>query len=207
LPDAQSAGMLACMPKTVDVVVLGLGVGGEAVAGSLAESGLEVVGVESTLVGGECPYWGCIPSKMMVRAAGLLAEARRIPGMAGEATVRPDYGPVAQRIRDEATTNWDDKAAVQRLTDKGASVVRGVGRLTGPGEVTVGDQVFRARRAVVLGTGTKPSIPPISGLDATPYWTNREAIEAKDPPASLLVIGGGAIGLELAQAFARLARR
>jgi pyruvate/2-oxoglutarate dehydrogenase complex dihydrolipoamide dehydrogenase (E3) component len=195
--------MLSGMAKTVDVVVLGLGVGGEAVAGSLAESGLEVVGVESTLVGGECPYWGCIPSKMMVRSAGLLAEARRIPGMAGEASVRPDYGPVAQRIRDEATTNWDDKVAVERLTDKGVSVIRGVGRLTGPGEVSVDDQVFLARRAVVLGTGTKPSIPPISGLDATPYWTNREAIEAKEPPDSLLVIGGGAIGLELAQVFAR----
>ena len=191
------------MPKTVDVVVLGLGVGGEAVAGGLAEAGLDVVGVESTLVGGECPYWGCIPSKMMVRSAGLLAEARRIEGMAGDATVRPDYGPVAQRIREEATADWDDAAAVERLEGKGAAVVRGVGRLTGPGEVTVDGQVFRARRAVVLGTGTKPSIPPIPGLADTPYWTNRDAIEAKVPPISLLVIGGGAIGLELAQAFAR----
>jgi pyruvate/2-oxoglutarate dehydrogenase complex dihydrolipoamide dehydrogenase (E3) component len=195
--------MLAGMPKTVDVVVLGLGVGGEAVAGGLAEAGLDVVGVESTLVGGECPYWGCIPSKMMVRSAGLLAEARRIEGMAGDATVRPDYGPVAQRIREEATADWDDAAAVERLEGKGAAVVRGVGRLTGPGEVTVDGQVFRARRAVVLGTGTKPSIPPIPGLADTPYWTNRDAIEAKVPPISLLVIGGGAIGLELAQAFAR----
>ena len=195
--------MLAGMPKTVDVVVLGLGVGGEAVAGGLAEAGLEVVGVESTLIGGECPYWGCIPSKMMVRSAGLLAEARRIDGMAGDATVRPDYGPVAQRIREEGTADWDDQAAAERLEGKGATLVRGVGRLTGPREVSVGDQVFHAERAVVLATGTKPSIPPIPGLADTPYWTNREAIEAKVPPDSLLVIGGGAIGLELAQAFAR----
>ena len=191
------------MMEVVDVVVVGLGPGGEDVAGRLAEAGLDVVGVESTLVGGECPYWGCVPSKMMVPAAGLLAEARRIPGMAGDADVHPDYTPVAQRIRDEATDDWNDQAAVDRFTGKGGRFVRGVGRITGPGQVRVGDQIFHARRGMVLATGLRPVAPPVPGLSQLPYWTNREAIEAKEPPESLLVLGGGAIGLELGQAFAR----
>lgn len=191
------------MAQEVDVVVIGLGVGGEDLAGKLAESGLEVVGVERQLVGGECPYWGCVPSKMMIRAADLLAEGRRIPGMAGQSRVAPDYSPVAARIRDEATDDWDDTVAADRLVDKGATLVRGVARLTGPGEVTVGDQVFTTRRGVVVAAGTTPSIPPVDGLADTPYWTNRDAIEAKEPPGSLIVLGGGAIGAELAQVFAR----
>jgi pyruvate/2-oxoglutarate dehydrogenase complex dihydrolipoamide dehydrogenase (E3) component len=142
------------MTEQVDVVVVGLGPGGEEVAGKLAEAGLSVVGVEGKLVGGECPYWGCVPSKMMIRAANLLAEARRIPGMAGQATVRPDWAPVAARIRDEATDDWDDKVAVDRFVGKGGRFVRGWARLAGPGRVAVGDEVFEARRGVVLGTGT-----------------------------------------------------
>lgn len=191
------------MAQEVDVVVIGLGVGGEDLAGKLAESGLEVVGVERQLVGGECPYWGCVPSKMMIRAAHLLAEGRRIRGMAGQSRVAPDYSPVAARIRDEATDDWDDTVAADRLVDKGATLVRGVARLTGPGEVTVGDQVFTTRRGVVVAAGTTPSIPPVDGLADTPSWTNRDAIEAKEPPGSLIVLGGGAIGAELAQVFAR----
>src|SRR5881398_3864999 len=107
------------MAEQVDVVVVGLGVGGEEVAGRLAEAGLTVVGVEARLVGGECPYWGCVPSKMMIRAGNLLAEARRIPGMAGRAEVHADWAPVARRIRDEATDNWDDVVAADRFTGKG----------------------------------------------------------------------------------------
>jgi pyruvate/2-oxoglutarate dehydrogenase complex dihydrolipoamide dehydrogenase (E3) component len=187
----------------VDVVVIGMGVGGEEVAGRLAEAGLAVVGIEGRLVGGECPYWGCVPSKMMIRAGTLLAEARRVPGMAGEVQVRPDWTPVARRVRDEATDSWDDTVAVDRFVGKGGRFVRGWGRLTGPGRVQVGDEVYEASRAIVLGTGTAPSIPPIDGLDGTPYWTNREAIEAATLPASLLVLGGGAIGLELASVYAR----
>src|SRR6266702_1472561 len=135
--------------EAVDVVVIGLGPGGEYAAGLLAEAGLRVVGVESRLVGGEGPYWGCIPSKMMIRAADLLAEARRVPGMAGESEVRPDWAPVAKRIREEATDTWNDKVAADRLIGKGAELVRGYGKVTGPGEVTVGDRVFRARRGIV----------------------------------------------------------
>ncbi len=191
------------MTEQVDVVVLGLGVGGEEVAGRLAEAGLEVVGIEQGLVGGECPYWGCIPSKMMIRAGNLLAEARRVDGMAGHSDVTPDWAPVADRIRVEATDDWNDRVAVDRFTGKGGRFVRGGGRLVGPGAVEVDGERFDARRAVVLATGTVPVIPPIAGLSDTPYWTNREAIEAKTLPASLLVLGGGAVGLELAQVYAR----
>ncbi|RIV38874.1 dihydrolipoyl dehydrogenase family protein [Micromonospora radicis] len=194
-------------PELVDVVVLGLGVGGEEVAGRLAEAGLVVVGVERNLVGGECPYWGCIPSKMMIRAANAVAEARRVDTLAGSVQVRPDWAPVARRIREEATDNWDDRAAVRRFTDKGGRLVRGSGRLDGPGRVRVGDRVFQARHGIVLGTGTRPSVPPLDGLADTPYWTNREAVEIADLPGSLLVLGGGAIGLELAQVFARFGVR
>jgi pyruvate/2-oxoglutarate dehydrogenase complex dihydrolipoamide dehydrogenase (E3) component len=191
------------MSEQVDVVVIGLGVGGEEVAGRLAEAGLTVVGIEDRLVGGECPYWGCIPSKMMIRAANLLAEGRRVDGMAGSAQVSPDWAPVARRIRDEATDNWNDQVAVDRFTGKGGRFVRGRGRLVAPGRVAVGDVELHAASAVVVATGTQPAIPPIDGLAGTPYWTNREAIEAETLPASLLVLGGGAIGLELAQAYAR----
>ncbi|MBM0236990.1 FAD-dependent oxidoreductase [Micromonospora sp. ATA32] len=194
-------------PELVDVVVVGLGVGGEEVAGRLAEAGLTVVGVERDLVGGECPYWGCVPSKMMIRAANALAEARRVDGLAGTAQVQPDWAPVAKRIREEATDNWNDKAAVDRFTGKGGRFVRGSGRLDGPGRVRVGEQVFQARHGIVLGTGTRPSVPPIDGLADTPYWTNHQAIEVEELPESLLILGGGAIGLELAQVFARFGVR
>ncbi|MCZ7440418.1 FAD-dependent oxidoreductase [Micromonospora sp. WMMC241] len=194
-------------PEVVDVVVVGLGVGGEEVAGRLAEAGLDVVGIERDLVGGECPYWGCVPSKMMIRAANALAEAHRVNELAGSAQVRPDWAPVAKRIREEATDTWDDKAAVDRFTGKGGRFVRGSGRLDGPNRVRVGDQVFEARFAVVLGTGTRPSVPPIDGLADTPYWTNHQAIEVEELPGTLLVLGGGAIGLELAQVFARFGVR
>ena len=195
------------MVERVDAVVVGLGVGGEEVAGRLAEAGLSVVGIENRLVGGECPYWGCVPSKMMIRAANLIAEARRIDGMAGRADVQPDWAPVARRIRDDATDSWDDRVAVDRLTGKGARFVRGRGRLAGPGRVVVDDQDFHASRAVVIGTGTEPAIPPIDGLAGTPYWTNREAIEVETLPESLIVLGGGSIGVELAQVFARFGVR
>jgi pyruvate/2-oxoglutarate dehydrogenase complex dihydrolipoamide dehydrogenase (E3) component len=195
--------------QDVDIVVIGMGPGGEYVAGTLAGAGLSVAAVESRLVGGECPYWGCIPSKIMVRSADLVAEARRIPGMAGRATVEPEWAPVAGRVRD-ATDTWDDTAAAERFTSKGGILVRGHGRVTAPGEVTVtrGGQdapprVLRARRGIVIATGTRAAVPPIPGLAGTPFWTNREAIETERVPRSLVILGGGAIGAELAQVFAR----
>ena len=195
------------MDEQADVVVLGMGPGGEEVAGRLAEAGLDVVGIEKQLLGGECPYWGCVPSKMMIRAGNLLTEARRIPGMAGDATVRADWTPVARRIREEATDTWDDRVAVERFEGKGGRFVRGAGRLTGTRSVSVGNRSIAARRALVIATGTTAAIPPIPGLQGTPYWTNRDAIEAEQPPASLVVLGGGAIGVELGQVFARFGSR
>ncbi len=191
------------MVEHADAVVIGMGPGGEDVAGRLAEAGLDVIGIEKQLVGGECPYWGCVPSKMMIRAANLLAEGRRIPGLAGDSTVTPDWAPVARRIRNEATDNWDDRVAVERFEGKGGRFVRGEGRLAGPGRVQVADTTIEAARAIILATGTRAAVPPIPGLADVPYWTNRQAIEAKELPGSLIVIGGGAVGVELAQVFTR----
>jgi len=198
--------------RDVDVVVIGMGPGAEYAANTLAGSGLAVAGVESRLIGGECPYWGCVPSKMMIRAGNLLAEGRRIGGMAGAARVEPDWAPVARRIRSEATDTWDDAVAADRFTGKGGILFRGHGRITAPGEVTVtlaagGQQVLRARRGIVINAGTEPAVPPIPGLAGTPFWTNREAIETEQVPGSLVVLGGGAIGVELGQVFARFGSR
>jgi pyruvate/2-oxoglutarate dehydrogenase complex dihydrolipoamide dehydrogenase (E3) component len=193
--------------SAVDVVVVGLGPGGESVATELAKAGLRVVAVDRRLVGGECPYYGCIPSKMMIRAADLLAEGRRIPDFAGTSTVTPDWSPVHARIRDEATDDWNDQVAVDRLEDAGVTFVRGGARLTGPRTVEVEGTTYTARTGVVLNTGTEPSAPPIDGLADTPFWDNRDACRLAELPGSLVVIGGGAIGAEMAQAFARFGVR
>jgi pyruvate/2-oxoglutarate dehydrogenase complex dihydrolipoamide dehydrogenase (E3) component len=191
------------MTTNVDVVVIGLGPGGEATATELAKAGLSVVGVDERLVGGECPYYGCIPSKMMIRAGDVLAEGRRIPDFAGEADVRPDYTRVAHRIRDEATDDWNDQVAVDRLEGAGVRFVRGHARLAAPRTVEVGGETLEAARGVVLNPGTSPAAPPIEGLADTPYWTNRDVLRIESAPGSLAVIGGGAIGAEIAQALSR----
>lgn len=191
----------------VDIVIIGLGPGGEDLGGRLAHAGLRVCGVESRLVGGECPYFACIPTKMMARGAGALGEARRVPELAGDARVWPDWTPVADRIRDEATGDWDDSPAARRFESAGGWLLRGHGRVTGAAEVTVesaqGERVLRARRGIVLNPGSAPTIPPIDGLHGTPFWTNREAVRTRTAPRSLLVLGGGPVGLEFAQAFSR----
>jgi pyruvate/2-oxoglutarate dehydrogenase complex dihydrolipoamide dehydrogenase (E3) component len=184
-----------------DAIVVGLGPGGEEVAGKLAEAGLDVVGIEAELLGGECPYWGCIPSKMQVWAASLLAQGRRIPGNAGSSVITPDWAPVARRIREEATDNWDDKVAVDRFEGKGGHFIRGRARVTGAASVEVDGQEITARRALVLATGARAWVPPM--FEQIPHWTNRDAIATETVPASLLVIGGGAVGLELGQAMSR----
>ena len=195
------------MATQCDVVVIGLGPGGEATATQLAQAGLSVVAVDERLVGGECPYFGCIPSKMIVRASDALAEAGRVSGFAGTAEVQPDWAPVHARIRDEATDDWNDQVAVDRLEDAGARFVRGHARLDGARTVVVGDERFEAKRGVVLNPGTAPAAPPIDGLADTPYWTNRDVLRIESVPGSLIVIGGGAIGAELAQALSRFGVR
>jgi pyruvate/2-oxoglutarate dehydrogenase complex dihydrolipoamide dehydrogenase (E3) component len=189
----------------VDVVVLGLGPGGRDAASQLARAGLDVVGIDERLVGGECPFFGCTPTKMMVRAAELLAESRRVPVLAGTSDVRPDWSRVAARVAGEATHAWTDEAEVAELTGSGVTFVRDHARLAGPRTVVVGDgrERYVARRGVVLATGTRPSVPPIDGLAQTPYWTNRDVVRLTSLPDSLAVIGGGSIGAELCQVFAR----
>ena len=194
-------------PRDCDVVVIGLGPGGEEVAERLAERGLDVVGIERELVGGECPYWGCIPTKMMVRATTLITEGRRVNGSAGSAEVHPDISPVAARIRAEATDNWDDRVAVERFVKLGGHFVRGDAHLDGRGRVVVGTDTYSARLGVVVATGSAAVIPPVPGLSEVDYWTNREAVKAERVPESLVVLGGGAIGLEMSQMFRRFGSR
>lgn len=194
--------MRAVDPVTCDVVVLGLGPGGEYAAHKLAEAGLDVVGVDRDLVGGECPFYGCTPSKLMIRAADLLDESAHADVLAGDASVKPDWARPAARIR-EANHDWSDDGHVDALTAVGVRIVRGQGRLAGPGRVVVDGQEYVATRGVVLNTGTSPAVLPIDGLARTPYWTNREVVRVTEVPASLVVIGGGPIGCELAQVFAR----
>jgi len=172
--------------SSVDVVVLGLGAGGEYAARKLAEAGLDVVGVERELVGGECPFYGCTPSKLMIHSAH-----------DGQPFAR-----AAARIR-EANHDWHDDQHAGPLEEAGVRIVRGHGRLAGPGRVEVDGTTYDARLGVVLDTGTEPAVPAVDGLAGTPYWTNRDVMRQTDPPESLVVLGGGPIGCELAQAFAR----
>ncbi len=195
--------MSSTQTTNADVIVIGLGPAGEVVGGRLAGAGLQVVGIEAGLVGGECPYWGCVPSKMMIRASNLLAESRRVGELAGSSTTTPDWGPVARRIREQATDNWDDTVAVDRFVGKGGIFVRGRATITGPRSVKVDDTTYLASRGIVIATGTLAAVPPIPGLAETPYWTNHEIVEVEDLPESLIVLGGGAIGTELAQVMAR----
>ncbi|HEX5086688.1 MAG TPA: NAD(P)/FAD-dependent oxidoreductase [Nocardioides sp.] len=199
--------------QQVDLVVVGLGPGGEALANATASAGLKVVAVDSRLVGGECPYFGCVPTKMMVRASDVVAEAGRASELVGEVTVRTSWAPVAERVAVQATDHWDDRVAVERLEKAGATVLHGVGRLSGVRRVTVtlNDDsepvTFEASKGVVLNPGTRPATPPVEGLADTPFWTNRDAVQVTELPGSLVVVGGGPIGCELAQVFSRFGVR
>ena len=186
----------------IDVIVIGMGPGGEEVAARCADAGLRVLGIESKLVGGECPYWGCVPSKVMVRAADSLAEASRAVGLAGSLSITPEWEKVAARVR-LVTADWNDEVAVKRHEDRGARIVRGRARLAGARAVEVDGVIHTAERGVVIATGSEPAIPPVEGIADVGYWTNRGAIEAREVPRRLVVLGAGAVGLEFAQVFRR----
>jgi pyruvate/2-oxoglutarate dehydrogenase complex dihydrolipoamide dehydrogenase (E3) component len=191
----------------VDVVVLGLGPGGERAASVLARAGLEVVGIEEHLVGGECRYYGCTPSKMLIRSAAALAEVRRAASIVGTASVMPDWRSVADRISSEGTHGWHDDDSVHALEADGVRVIHGRGRLDGPGRVVVGDETFIGHRGVILATGTDPAEPSIPGLGRTPYLTNRDVFKLHELPETLICLGGGAVGVELTQALTRFGVR
>jgi dihydrolipoamide dehydrogenase len=190
-----------------DVVVVGAGPAGEAAAGRCADGGLRVAIVERELVGGECSFWGCVPSKTLIRAGDVLAATRRVPGASAAVAGRLDLAATLA-WRDEMTSGWNDEGALPWLAEKGITLVRGSGRLTGEREVEVttaaGARRLRAARAVILAVGTRPLVPPVDGLRELPPWDNRSATAAKEAPRRLLVLGGGAVGVELAQAFRRL---
>ncbi|WP_457207592.1 dihydrolipoyl dehydrogenase family protein [Nocardioides sp. P5_C9_2] len=186
-----------------DVVVLGLGPGGQELATELAEAGLDTVGVEMHLVGGECPFYGCTPTKIMIRAADHVAMVHRADRLAGPATVSPDWALPAGRITDEATKDWTDDANAKAVQEAGVRLVRGHGRLVAPGVVEVEGVQYEASRGVVLNTGTEPLVLPIDGLADTPYWTNRDVVQLTELPRTLAILGGGPIGCEMAQALSR----
>jgi pyruvate/2-oxoglutarate dehydrogenase complex dihydrolipoamide dehydrogenase (E3) component len=190
--------------RTFDVVVIGAGPAGEVAAGRLGAAGLSAAIVEDRLVGGECSYWACMPSKALLRPYEALAEARRVPGAAEAATGTLDVQAVLDR-RDEIIHDLDDSVQLPWLEDRNVALFRGQGRLAGERRVVVGDEELEATRAVILATGSLPSMPPIEGLDAIDdAWTNREATTAKAIPERLVIMGGGVVGVEMAQAFQTL---
>lgn len=189
--------------RAFDAIVIGAGPAGEVAAGALGEAGLSVAIIESHLVGGECSYYACMPSKALLRPAEALAEARRVPGAREAAPGLLDVASALGR-RDEIIQGLDDSAQLPWLEERRVTLIRGHGRLAGERRVRVDDEVLVARRAVVVAVGSGAVMPPIPGLAEAATWTNREATTAARPPRRLLVLGGGVVGVELAQAWATL---
>jgi pyruvate/2-oxoglutarate dehydrogenase complex dihydrolipoamide dehydrogenase (E3) component len=191
------------MSEEFDVVVIGAGPAGEVAAGRLAERGLQVAIVEEHLIGGECSYYACMPSKALLRPAELLAEVERVPGAREAVTGTLDVAAVLAR-RDQVIHDLDDSVQLPWLEQRNVTVVRGRGRLDGERRVRVGERTLEARQAVIVATGSGAAVPPIPGLRETEHWTNREATIAKNVPARLVILGGGVVGVEMAQAWSSL---
>jgi pyruvate/2-oxoglutarate dehydrogenase complex dihydrolipoamide dehydrogenase (E3) component len=186
-----------------DVIVVGAGPAGEVAAGDLAQTGRRVAIVEAALVGGECAFYACMPSKALLRPAETLAETRRVPGAAEAVTGSLDVAAVLAR-RDEVIGRLDDASKLPWLSERDITLIRGHGRLDGERCVSVGGHRYQAREAVVIAVGSVAAIPDVPGLaDARP-WTNREATTSRALPSSLVVLGGGPVGVELAQAYTEL---
>ncbi|MFN8216454.1 MAG: NAD(P)/FAD-dependent oxidoreductase [Solirubrobacterales bacterium] len=189
--------------RAYDAIVLGAGPAGEVCAGRLADAGWRVAIAECHLVGGECSFYACMPSKALLRPADVLAEAFRVPGVPIDGDARLDAAAILRR-RDEVVHDWDDSVQLPWLEERGIDLFRGEARFLGERLVGVGGTTLRAERAVVVATGSAAAMPPIDGLDDVRAWNNRDATSAQEVPASMVVLGGGPVGCELAQAWASL---